>query len=79
MLGCLLAATQVHAHQSGLHDINHTCISCDLEDIAAHGAAPTATFALAVQASDIEVHLYTSCVSATHLSFSSIRAPPLFS
>ena len=76
MLGCLLAATQVHAHESGLHDVQHSCISCDLEDITAYGAAPAAVFVLADRTSDIEVYSYIGCTSAPHISFTSIRAPP---
>ncbi|MDT8376284.1 MAG: hypothetical protein RQ867_06020 [Mariprofundaceae bacterium] len=79
MLGCLLAASQLHAHETGLHDVDHACISCDLEDITAHGVAPTATFALADRTSDVEVCSYTACASVPHLSFTSIRAPPLLS
>ncbi len=79
MLGCLLAASQLHAHEFGLHTLNHTCISCDIDDITAHGAAPASSLLL-------QKHLFegvdlssASNVSCQLLTLSAIRAPPRFS
>lgn len=79
VLGCLLAAAQVHAHEAGLYDIQHSCISCDFEDIAAHGAAPVAAFALTPQLPDAELYSFYGFASALCLIHTSIRAPPQLS
>ena len=77
MLGCLLAASQLHAHEAGLHDVDHACISCDLEDIVSHGAVPVSTFALKTDVQSSDVVFYRSYTFTPAFSFSSIRAPPL--
>ena len=77
MLGCLLAASQLHAHEAGLHDVDHACIGCDLEDIVSHGAIPASAFALKTDVQSSDVIVYTGYAFTLPLSFSSIRAPPL--
>lgn len=79
MLGCLLAASQLHAHETGLHDVDHACISCDVEDIAAHGAAPTAFFLFQQQLLTTEVFVCLSSLPVQVTAFGTIRAPPYFS
>ncbi|MFC1536701.1 hypothetical protein ACFL19_00440 [Pseudomonadota bacterium] len=76
MLGCLMAASQLHAHESGLHDIDHACISCDLEDVVSHGAVTSAIFSLEMALQESEDVAYASHACTSLLSFSSIRAPP---
>jgi len=79
MLGCLLAATQLHAHETGLHDIDHGCISCDLEDVLSHGAVPETVFSLKADMHIAEVAFYAGYNHSARSSFISIRAPPLHS
>jgi len=79
MLGCLLAATQLHAHEAGLHDIDHACISCDLEDVLSHGAVPALLFSLNAQPAESVITAYITHAYTVSQSFSSIRAPPLHS
>lgn len=79
MLVSLLAASQLHAHEAGMHDANNSCISCDFEDIAAHGSAPASS--LPLQPRIVESALFFS-VDYTYIAqpfFGAIRAPPLFS
>ena len=79
MLGCLLAASQLHAHESGLHDLNHFCISCGIDDVTAHGAAPATIVLLQNDAFETVLFLYTSSRSFQTVTFRAIRAPPCLS
>jgi len=72
-----LAASQLHAHETGLHDIDHACISCDLEDVFSHGAIPSSPFSLKTQPVESKTAAYTTYTYTISQSFSSIRAPPL--
>lgn len=76
MFGCLLAASQLHAHESGIHDQNHTCISCDIDDITAHGAAPANSLLLQKKAIEGVELRYAISVSYQLAVHSAIRAPP---
>ena len=77
MLGCLLAASLLHAHETGLHDIDHTCISCELEEILSHAAVPSSPLALKTQPVESKTAAYTTYTYTISQPFSSIRAPPL--
>ena len=76
LLGCLLAASQLHAHEAGLHDIDHICLSCDLEDVASHGIAPENLSSLTVLLQDSLATSQNRCFKVLCQSFSQIRAPP---
>ena len=75
--GVLLAASQLHVHETGLHDIDHACISCDLKDLVSHGAVPVSLFFLNAQQTEGEKTAYTEYYHTVSCSFGSIRAPPL--
>ena len=79
MLASLLAASQLHAHETGIHDANHSCISCDVEDIAAHGSAPASPLILQPRIADDQRFISVDYAYTVHAFFGAIRAPPLFS
>jgi len=78
LLGCLLAASQMHVHEAGFYAADHTCISCDLEDIVAHGVAPSNAFMLLQPMADTEVVSSRHFLLTSHRTLTSIRAPPAY-
>ena len=78
LLGCLLAASQMHVHEAGLYAIDHTCISCDLEDVVAHGAAPSSSFVLPQPMADAELVSSRGFFLTSYRTLTSIRAPPAY-
>lgn len=79
MLASLLAASQIHAHETGMHDANQSCISCDVEDIAAHGSAPASSLIPQPRIVDNPLFFSVDYAYTAHAFFGAIRAPPLFS
>lgn len=78
MLASLLAASQLHAHETGLHDANDHCISCSFEDISAHGSAPANPLVLQSGIVDNPLFFSVDYTYTAHAFFGAIRAPPLF-
>ena len=76
MLGCLLAASQLHAHEAGLYDVDHACLSCDLEHVVAHGAVPATAPTSSLQMPDTCVGSENNYISFAEYAFQQIRAPP---
>ena len=77
MLGCLLAAVQVHAHESGIQDVDHACISCDLEALGAHAAMPSSFDAACLTCVGKESADSYSMPLILAESSSDIRGPPI--
>jgi len=79
MLSCLIAASQLHAHEAGLHDVEHACISCDLEDIVSHGAVTSSFhFAIVPETETDNAPVSFTRVCGDHYAYA-IRAPPALS
>jgi len=76
LLGCLMAAAEVHAHETGLHDVEHTCLSCDFEDVVSHGVAVSFTPPLKLSAHEQSEYLYYSSYFDFNGYKYRIRAPP---
>jgi hypothetical protein len=80
IVGCLWSVANVHSHDDGLHVLESACISCDLEDIASHGAAVTIALRSTPNLSYIEpVASQTALYVAVARVSAPIRAPPVFS
>jgi len=80
IVGCLWSAGTVHNHDGGLYALDSVCISCDLEDLVAHGAAVTTTVAITSSLSHIEPAVSAAAYHVTAArAAASIRAPPFFS
>lgn len=78
LIGCLLAAaSSLHAHEQGLYDIDHACISCDLEDMSAHGALPAAAAVAAPQVLSARTESVCTHIATADPVRLPIRAPPL--
>ncbi|RLL52233.1 hypothetical protein D8Y20_07455 [Mariprofundus sp. EBB-1] len=80
VVGCLYAVASIHSHDDGLHALGGSCISCSLEDVAAHGAAPSVVFDATANLSHIDSAISQAAAYVAVASISAlIRAPPFFS
>ena len=80
VVACLWSVASIHSHDDGMYALESACISCDLEDIASHGAAVIVALRSTPNLSHIEP---TASQAALHVAVArvtdSIRAPPAFS
>jgi len=76
LIGCLLAASTLHTHEPGLYDVGHTCVSCDLEELNAHGALPAMAPRLPDSFNAEKPCTVCRSVNLFAIQQSSIRGPP---
>ncbi len=80
LLLCLWSVASVHSHESGLHTLGDSCISCNLEDVTAHGSGITLVVQPNPNLSFIEpTRSFAALRAAAARAAAPIRAPPLFS
>ena len=80
VVGCLYSVASIHNHDDGLHALDSACISCDLEDVASHGAATSLVFAATANLAHIEPGISQAAAYVAVMRISAfIRAPPVYS
>jgi len=80
IVGCLWSVASIHSHDDGLYALDSVCISCDLEDIASHGAVTAIVLRLRSKLSHIQPAVSQAArYIAVARASDSIRAPPVFS